>query len=62
MTGARDNTIYTILYIPMACNYLSMLGLKLNHVSKRGHWYPRDPLIWTFLGSFTDTVALIPVM
>ena len=20
------------------CNYLSMLGLKLNHVSKRGHW------------------------
>ena len=22
-----------------ACDYLSMLGLKLNHVSKRGHWY-----------------------
>ena len=22
-----------------ACNYLSMLGLKLNHVSKRGHCY-----------------------
>ena len=21
------------------CNYLSMLGLKLIHVSKRGHWY-----------------------
>ena len=21
-----------------ACDYLSMLGLKLNHVSKRGHW------------------------
>ena len=21
----------------MACDYLSMLGLKLNHVSKRGH-------------------------
>ena len=21
-----------------ACNYLSILGLKLNHVSKRGHW------------------------
>ena len=21
------------------CNYLSMLGLKLNHVSKRGHWW-----------------------
>ena len=20
------------------CDYLSMLGLKLNHVSKRGHW------------------------
>ena len=26
-----------------ACNYLSMLGLKLNHVSKRGHWSK-----WTF--------------
>ena len=25
------------------CNYLSMLGLKLNHVSKRGHWCVR---IW----------------
>ena len=25
-----------ILY--WACNYLSMLGLKLIHVSKRGHW------------------------
>ena len=23
------------------CNYLSMLGLKLNHVSKRGPWYGR---------------------
>ena len=23
------------------CNYLSMLGLKLNHVSKRGHWCSR---------------------
>ena len=22
-------------------NYLSMLGLKLNHVSKRGHWYAK---------------------
>ena len=21
------------------CNYLSMLGLKLNHVSKRSHWW-----------------------
>ena len=26
------------------CNYLSMLGLKLNHVSKRGHRCPPPPL------------------
>ena len=25
-----------------ACNYLSMLGLQLNHVSKRGHWVECD--------------------
>ena len=24
----------------VAGGYLSMLGLKLNHVSKRGHWEP----------------------
>ena len=24
-----------------ACDYLSMLGIKLNHVSKRGHWSSR---------------------
>ena len=23
----------------MACDYLSMVGLKLNHVSKKGTWY-----------------------
>ena len=26
------------LTLYQACNYLSMLRLKLNHVSKRGHW------------------------
>ena len=26
------------VFIHWACDYLSMLGLKLNHVSKRGHW------------------------
>ena len=30
-----DKIFYPTLY--WACNYLSMLGLKLNHVSKRGH-------------------------
>ena len=28
-----------------ACNYLSMLGLKLNHVSKRGHWSAPIPYL-----------------
>ena len=28
------------------CNYLSMLGLKLNHVSKRGHSRHIDDKIW----------------
>ena len=31
-----DKLFHPTLY--QACNYLSMLGLKLNHVSKRGHW------------------------
>ena len=30
-----DKKFHLTLY--QACNYLSMLGLKLNHVSKRGH-------------------------
>ena len=30
--------IQTKFYI--GCNYLCMLGLKLSHVSKRGHWTP----------------------
>ena len=29
-----------------------MLGLKLNHVSKRGHW--RYPLLWTEITYFID--------
>ena len=28
------------------CNYLSMMGLKLSHVSKRGHWWCPEPLYW----------------
>ena len=36
------------------CNYLSMLGLKLNHVSKRGH---RDTKLWYFICCPTDNVA-----
>ena len=28
-----------IPHITTGCNYLSMLGLKLNHVSKSGHWW-----------------------
>ena len=31
-----DKQFHPILY--NGCNYLSMLGLKLNHVSKRGRW------------------------
>ena len=31
-----DKWFHPILY--NGCNYLSMLGLKLNHVSKRGYW------------------------
>ena len=27
------------LTLCQVCDYLSMLGLKLNHVSKRGHWW-----------------------
>ena len=34
------------------CNYLSMLGLKLNHVSKRGPWYLI--ILQTSLRSATD--------
>ena len=30
-----DKQFHLTLY--QACNYLSMLGLKLNYVSKRGH-------------------------
>ena len=33
-----DKLFQATLY--QACNYLSMLGLKLNHVSKRGHRWP----------------------
>ena len=29
-----------------ACDYLSMLGFKLNHVSKSGHWYPYLAEVW----------------
>ena len=32
------------------CDYLSRLGLKLNHVSKRGHWAPS---IYILQGHFT---------
>ena len=37
------------------CNYLSMLGLKLNHVSKRGHWGPvtQKMLSWDFIVTFS---------
>ena len=28
----------TVVTLNWACDYLSMLGLKLNHVSKRGYW------------------------
>ena len=36
------------------CDYLSMLGLKLNHVSKRGPWYSHwDFLLWKY-GNFTE--------
>ena len=31
------------------CNYLSMLGLKLNHVSKRGHWYPGGLIVFDLI-------------
>ena len=31
-----DKLFHPTLY--NGCNYLSMLGLKVNHVSKRGHW------------------------
>ena len=30
------------------CNYLSMLGLKLNHVSKRGHRFVFDVCRYSF--------------
>ena len=34
------------------CNYLSMLGLKLNHVSKRGHRWAR---LWHFRKYYCQT-------
>ena len=34
---AMDKSLHPILY--NGCNYLSMPGLKLNHVSKRDHWW-----------------------
>ena len=38
------------------CNYISILGLKLNHVSKRGHW-PLFPQYHTYV----DTCELCSV-
>ena len=35
-----DKLFHTTLY--WACDYLSILGYKLNHVSKRGYWYLHD--------------------
>ena len=32
-----DKKFHPIVYL--ACDYLSMLGLKLNHVSKMGAWW-----------------------
>ena len=37
-----DKLFHPVLY--NGCNYLSMLGLKLIHVSKRGHWYAVNAL------------------
>ena len=44
-----DKWFHSTLY--NGCNYLSMLGLKLNHVSKRGPWWlcvksPKKVLTW----------------
>ena len=39
-----------------ACNYLSMLGLKLNHVSKRGHSSDKTNEIQSFLTTCHYTV------
>ena len=33
-----DNLFHLALY--QACDYLSMIGLKFNHVSRRGPWHP----------------------
>ena len=33
----------------MACDYWSMLGLKLTHVSKRGYWYQVSNHSWSKL-------------
>ena len=38
-----DKSFHPTLYL--ACNYLSMLGLKLNHVSKRGHRCPIEVIV-----------------
>ena len=49
-------------------NYLSMLGLKLNHVSKRGHWWlfysglnRHQTILHTFLNFFLNlTLSGVP--
>ena len=53
-----------ILHFTGACDYLSMLGLKSNHVSKRGYWHEAAvwgvhvyPSVedWEYPGSAVDT-------
>ena len=39
-----DKYIHSTFY--WVCDYLSMLGLKLNHVSKRGYWYVNHSNRW----------------
>ena len=49
--GAVDKQLHLTRF--WACNYVSMLGLKLNHVSKKGHWWLQNtnhdssPTFWT---------------
>ena len=52
-----DKWFHPTLY--QACNYLSMLGLKLNHVSKRGHTSWTRQLI--FLPDFKDCLGISQV-
>ena len=46
--GCTDPTDTLLVVCYSGCNYLSMLGLKFNHVSKRRHSYCQDNFYWQY--------------